>query len=190
MSFPLLLLFASALTIPSIYIDYPLSLRFPLLPRHDALASAARGEALRAPSCRAVCPSGRPVVFAPPRAVMEGTAASSEGLRYAEYSRTPTGAGKGQAELDRGLVSAWRDPRPRSREAATAPFSPRAFTRVKGDVCERGGGRAAGTGLLRSPPGWAGRLGGTGSLARCRGRGVPPVRGRTNPLFLSAPGPN
>lgn len=37
---------------------------------------------------------------------MEGAAASSEGLRYAEYARVPTGAGKGQAELDRGLVSA------------------------------------------------------------------------------------
>lgn len=37
---------------------------------------------------------------------MEGAAASSEGLRYAEYTRVPTGAGKGQAELDRGLVSA------------------------------------------------------------------------------------
>lgn len=37
---------------------------------------------------------------------MEGAAAASEGLRYAEYARVPTGAGKGQAELDRGLVSA------------------------------------------------------------------------------------
>ncbi|NXC12761.1 DJC15 protein, partial [Corythaeola cristata] len=35
---------------------------------------------------------------------MEGAAASSEGLRYAEYTRIPTGAGKGQAELDRGLA--------------------------------------------------------------------------------------
>ncbi|NXL79671.1 DJC15 protein, partial [Leptocoma aspasia] len=35
---------------------------------------------------------------------MEGTAASAEGLRYAEYARAPTGAGKGQAELDRGLA--------------------------------------------------------------------------------------
>ncbi|NXI41079.1 DJC15 protein, partial [Galbula dea] len=35
---------------------------------------------------------------------MEGAAASSEGLRYAEYTRVPTGAGKGQAELDRGLA--------------------------------------------------------------------------------------
>ncbi|KAM6145491.1 dnaJ homolog subfamily C member 15 [Phoenicopterus ruber ruber] len=35
---------------------------------------------------------------------MEGAAASSEGLRYAEYARVPTGAGKGQAELDRGLA--------------------------------------------------------------------------------------
>ncbi|NWY97059.1 DJC15 protein, partial [Loxia curvirostra] len=34
---------------------------------------------------------------------MEGPAASAEGLRYAEYARAPTGAGKGQAELDRGL---------------------------------------------------------------------------------------
>ncbi|NWR15958.1 DJC15 protein, partial [Emberiza fucata] len=31
---------------------------------------------------------------------MEG----AEGLRYAEYARAPTGAGKGQAELDRGLA--------------------------------------------------------------------------------------
>ncbi|KAM7130310.1 dnaJ homolog subfamily C member 15 isoform 2-T2 [Ciconia maguari] len=36
--------------------------------------------------------------------MMEGAAASSEGLRYAEYARVPTGAGKGQAELDRGLA--------------------------------------------------------------------------------------
>ncbi|NXS57680.1 DJC15 protein, partial [Brachypteracias leptosomus] len=35
---------------------------------------------------------------------MEGAAASSEGLRYAEYTRVPTGAGRGQAELDRGLA--------------------------------------------------------------------------------------
>ncbi|XP_037232946.1 dnaJ homolog subfamily C member 15 [Falco biarmicus] len=35
---------------------------------------------------------------------MEGAAASSEGLRYAEYARVPTGAGKGHAELDRGLA--------------------------------------------------------------------------------------
>ncbi|XP_050764354.1 dnaJ homolog subfamily C member 15 [Gymnogyps californianus] len=35
---------------------------------------------------------------------MDGAAASSEGLRYAEYARVPTGAGKGQAELDRGLA--------------------------------------------------------------------------------------
>ncbi|NXV88095.1 DJC15 protein, partial [Calonectris borealis] len=35
---------------------------------------------------------------------MEGAAASPEGLRYAEYTRVPTGAGKGQAELDRGLA--------------------------------------------------------------------------------------
>ncbi|NXD68136.1 DJC15 protein, partial [Eolophus roseicapillus] len=35
---------------------------------------------------------------------MERAAASSEGLRYAEYARVPTGAGKGQAELDRGLA--------------------------------------------------------------------------------------
>ncbi|NXC92909.1 DJC15 protein, partial [Certhia familiaris] len=35
---------------------------------------------------------------------MEGAAASAEGLRYAEYTRAPTGAGKGQAELDRGLA--------------------------------------------------------------------------------------
>ncbi|XP_075572122.1 dnaJ homolog subfamily C member 15 [Pelecanus crispus] len=35
---------------------------------------------------------------------MEGAAASSEGLRYAEYARVPAGAGKGQAELDRGLA--------------------------------------------------------------------------------------
>ncbi|XP_074902246.1 dnaJ homolog subfamily C member 15 isoform X2 [Buteo buteo] len=35
---------------------------------------------------------------------MEGAAASSEGLRCAEYTRVPTGAGKGQAELDRGLA--------------------------------------------------------------------------------------
>ncbi|NXL59300.1 DJC15 protein, partial [Chordeiles acutipennis] len=35
---------------------------------------------------------------------MEGAAAPSEGLRYAEYARVPTGAGKGQAELDRGLA--------------------------------------------------------------------------------------
>ncbi|XP_071596138.1 dnaJ homolog subfamily C member 15 [Heliangelus exortis] len=35
---------------------------------------------------------------------MEGPAASSEGLRYAEYTRAPTGTGKGQAELDRGLA--------------------------------------------------------------------------------------
>ncbi|XP_052642028.1 dnaJ homolog subfamily C member 15 isoform X2 [Harpia harpyja] len=35
---------------------------------------------------------------------MEGAAASSEGLRYAEYTRGSMGAGKGQAELDRGLA--------------------------------------------------------------------------------------
>ncbi|XP_068022586.1 dnaJ homolog subfamily C member 15 [Melanerpes formicivorus] len=35
---------------------------------------------------------------------MEGAASSSEGLRYAEYTRAPTGAGTGQAELDRGLA--------------------------------------------------------------------------------------
>ncbi|XP_068785839.1 dnaJ homolog subfamily C member 15 isoform X1 [Struthio camelus] len=35
---------------------------------------------------------------------MEGAGARSEGLRYAEYTRVPTGAGKGQAELDRGLA--------------------------------------------------------------------------------------
>ncbi|KAM6316640.1 dnaJ homolog subfamily C member 15 [Aegotheles albertisi] len=35
---------------------------------------------------------------------MEGAAASSEGLRHAEYARVPTGLGKGQAELDRGLA--------------------------------------------------------------------------------------
>ncbi|XP_025890289.1 dnaJ homolog subfamily C member 15 [Nothoprocta perdicaria] len=35
---------------------------------------------------------------------MEGAGASSEGLRYAEYARAPTGAGRGQAELDRGLA--------------------------------------------------------------------------------------
>ncbi|NXC02884.1 DJC15 protein, partial [Orthonyx spaldingii] len=35
---------------------------------------------------------------------MEGAAASTESLRYAEYARAPTGAGKGQAELDRGLA--------------------------------------------------------------------------------------
>ncbi|NXI15033.1 DJC15 protein, partial [Irena cyanogastra] len=35
---------------------------------------------------------------------MEGATASAEGLRYAEYVRAPTGAGKGQAELDRGLA--------------------------------------------------------------------------------------
>ncbi|NWZ80089.1 DJC15 protein, partial [Poecile atricapillus] len=35
---------------------------------------------------------------------MEGAAASAEGLRYAEYARAPTGAGSGQAELDRGLA--------------------------------------------------------------------------------------
>lgn len=152
---------------------------------------------LRTPSCHAVCSSGRPVVFAPPRAIMEGAAASAEGLRYAEYARTPTGAGKGQAELDRGLVSTWRGLRPQGREVATAPFSPRAFTRVKGDVCERGGGRAAGPGVLCSPLGWAGRLGGRGALARCRGRscsvgsecGVPPMRGRERPTFVNARGP-
>lgn len=161
MSFPLLILFVNALIIPNVCIDYPLSLLFPLVQGCGAPALAAREEALRAPSCRAVCPSGLPVVFATPRSIMEGAAASSESLRYAEYTRTPTGAGKGQAELDRGLVSAWRDPHPRGREAAAAPFSPRAFTRVKGDVRERGGGRAAGTGVLRCPAGWAGRLGGT-----------------------------
>jgi len=35
---------------------------------------------------------------------MEGATASSEGLRYVEYSRVPTGAGKGQAVLDQGLA--------------------------------------------------------------------------------------
>ncbi|NXL41541.1 DJC15 protein, partial [Podilymbus podiceps] len=35
---------------------------------------------------------------------MEGAAGSSEGLRYAEYAGVPTVAGKGQAELDRGLA--------------------------------------------------------------------------------------
>ncbi|XP_064030995.1 dnaJ homolog subfamily C member 15 [Pogoniulus pusillus] len=35
---------------------------------------------------------------------MEGAASSSEGLRYAEYTRIPAGAGNGQAELDRGLA--------------------------------------------------------------------------------------
>lgn len=41
-------------------------------------------------------------------AIMEGAGASSEALRYAEYARGPTGAGKGQTELDRSLVSALR----------------------------------------------------------------------------------
>lgn len=41
-------------------------------------------------------------------AIMEGAGASSEALRYAEYARGPTGAGKGQTELDRRLVSALR----------------------------------------------------------------------------------
>ncbi|NWJ02352.1 DJC15 protein, partial [Crypturellus undulatus] len=35
---------------------------------------------------------------------MAGAGASAEGLRYAEYARAPTGAGEGQAELDRGLA--------------------------------------------------------------------------------------
>ncbi|NXX16395.1 DJC15 protein, partial [Podargus strigoides] len=35
---------------------------------------------------------------------MEGAAASSEGLRYAEYARAHAGAGKGQAEMDRELA--------------------------------------------------------------------------------------
>ncbi|NP_001264705.2 dnaJ homolog subfamily C member 15 isoform 1 [Gallus gallus] len=35
---------------------------------------------------------------------MEGAGASSEALRYAEYARGPTGAGKGQTELDRSLA--------------------------------------------------------------------------------------
>ncbi|XP_072214904.1 dnaJ homolog subfamily C member 15 [Excalfactoria chinensis] len=35
---------------------------------------------------------------------MERTGASSETLRYAEYARGPTGAGKGQTELDRSLA--------------------------------------------------------------------------------------
>ncbi|XP_042662049.1 dnaJ homolog subfamily C member 15 isoform X1 [Tyto alba] len=35
---------------------------------------------------------------------MEGAAASSEGLRHAEYIRVPTGAGGGRAERDRGLA--------------------------------------------------------------------------------------
>lgn len=100
---------------------------------------------------------------------MEGAAASAEGLRYAEYTRAPTGAGKGQAELDRGLVSAWRDPRPRGREAATAPFSPRALTRVKGDVCRRGAGRGCGDRHSPLPSGLGREAGGGGSLPRCRG---------------------
>lgn len=194
MFFPLLILFVNALTIPNVCTDYPLSLRSPLLLGCGAPALAAREEALRAPSCRAVCPSGRPLVFAPPRAIMEGAAASAEGLRYAEYARTPTGAGRGQAELDRGLVSAWRDPYPRG---CYCPVLTPGFTRVKGDGCERGGGRAAGTGVLRSPPGRAGRLGDRGALARCRGGscsagsgcGVPPVRGRERPRFVNARGP-
>lgn len=37
-------------------------------------------------------------------AIMEGAGASSEALRYAEYARGPTGAGKGQTELDRSLA--------------------------------------------------------------------------------------
>lgn len=39
---------------------------------------------------------------------MEGAGASSEALRYAEYTGAATGAGKGQAEPERGLVSALR----------------------------------------------------------------------------------
>ncbi|XP_052561705.1 dnaJ homolog subfamily C member 15 isoform X2 [Tympanuchus pallidicinctus] len=35
---------------------------------------------------------------------MDGAGASSEALRYAEYARGPTGAGKGQTELDRRLA--------------------------------------------------------------------------------------
>uniref|UniRef100_A0A8B9PVU0 DnaJ heat shock protein family (Hsp40) member C15 n=1 Tax=Apteryx owenii TaxID=8824 RepID=A0A8B9PVU0_APTOW len=35
---------------------------------------------------------------------MEGAGAPSEGLHDAEYARVPTGAGKGQTELDRGLA--------------------------------------------------------------------------------------
>ncbi|XP_013803804.1 dnaJ homolog subfamily C member 15 [Apteryx mantelli] len=35
---------------------------------------------------------------------MEGAGAPSEGLRDAEYARVPTGTGKGQTELDRGLA--------------------------------------------------------------------------------------
>ncbi|XP_032534439.1 dnaJ homolog subfamily C member 15 isoform X1 [Chiroxiphia lanceolata] len=35
---------------------------------------------------------------------MAGAAGSDEGLRYAEYARGPTAAGRGQAELDRGLA--------------------------------------------------------------------------------------
>uniref|UniRef100_A0A8C6ZAQ8 DnaJ heat shock protein family (Hsp40) member C15 n=1 Tax=Nothoprocta perdicaria TaxID=30464 RepID=A0A8C6ZAQ8_NOTPE len=52
-----------------------------------------------------------------------GTGASSEGLRYAEYARAPTGAGRGQAELDRGLVSAAaaRGPGPGGQRALPVP---------------------------------------------------------------------
>ncbi|XP_027505393.1 dnaJ homolog subfamily C member 15 isoform X1 [Corapipo altera] len=35
---------------------------------------------------------------------MAGAAGSDEGLRYAEYARGPTAAGRGQTELDRGLA--------------------------------------------------------------------------------------
>ncbi|OXB58853.1 hypothetical protein ASZ78_005847, partial [Callipepla squamata] len=37
-------------------------------------------------------------------AIMERAGASSEAVRYAEYARSPTGAGKGQTELDRSLA--------------------------------------------------------------------------------------
>lgn len=163
-----------------------LSLMAPLpLPGCGAPASAPREEALRAPSCLVVCPSGRPVVLALPRVIMEGAAASAEGLRYAEYARTPTGTGKGQAELDRGLVSAWRDPRPGRREAATAPFPPRAFTRAKGDVCERGGGRGCGD---RLSPGWAGSLGAEGPWLGAAGAAAAWAAGGASRDGRGAPG--
>lgn len=102
---------------------------------------------------------------------MEGAAASSEGLRYAEYTRVPTGAGKGQAELDRGLVSALvggNEERGGQRVGVRPCVCPGA---VRGYVCEqRGSGSGLrGTGVLHPPRGWAGRSGGEGSCPLASG---------------------
>lgn len=123
---------------------------------------------------------------------MEGATASAEALRYAEYARTPTGAGKGQAELDRGLVSAWRDPHPRVRKAPTASSAAPAFTHLKGDVFERGGDRGCRTGVLRCPRaglGTSAERPGRVQLQRGPRAWPPSPEGRAHPGSLSARGP-